>query len=106
MSQVNACLNRLSTVQVFFACKFFCILCILKIETISHLWSFVNGYNKTRVNPPRVFDRTIHHASAKKLQSDPVGLKIFCNCESSPVARGEKQKKGSCKIFACVDNSL
>ena len=38
------------------------------------------------------------------------GLKIFCNCESSPVAwRGAKEgsyKIFACKFFACVDNSL
>ena len=77
----------------FFACESFCLLCI-SIETISHVWSFVYRYNKTWVNSPRVVDWTIQHANTKKLQPDPVGLKLFCNCESSPVAwRKTKMRK-------------
>ena len=33
----------------FFACEFFCLHCV-SIDSVSHLWSLVNGYNKTWVN--------------------------------------------------------
>ena len=52
----------------------------------------------------------MHHGSAREFEPNHVGLKIICNCESSPVAWQETNKGScnifACKFFACVDNEL
>ena len=90
----------------FFACKIFCLHCV-SIDSVSHHSSFMNGYNKTGVNP-RSHNRS---RECKKTLTHRCRVENNLHCESSPVARGEKQKNVelaplACKKLALVDKGL
>ena len=85
----------------FFAsrmCKIFCV----SIDSVSHPSSFMNGYNKTRVNL-RAHNRS---CECKKSLTHGWWVQNNLHCESSPVARGGEQKNVELAPPACKKLAL
>ena len=79
----------------FFACKIFCLHCV-SIDFVSHHQSFMNGYNKTRVNI-RSHNRS---RECKTTSIHRCRVKNILHCES----RGGRQKNLELAALACKKN--